>query len=191
MTSRGESRNKILHTASRLFQLQGYHATGLNQIVKESGAPKGSLYHYFPNGKEELAIEAVTYTGKIIEDIIQNNMEKVSDPIEAIQLFIQETASQFDYTESIQGIPVGLLASETALISEPLRIACMKVFKRWEGAFTRKLLQNGFSEEKASKLGTLINSMIEGGIILCLTSKDKTPLLLIAEQIPILVGKKG
>ena len=41
MTSRGDSREKILHTASRLFQLQGYHATGLNQIVKESGAPKG------------------------------------------------------------------------------------------------------------------------------------------------------
>lgn len=47
MTSRGDSREKILHTASRLFQLQGYHATGLNQIVKESGAPKGSLYHFF------------------------------------------------------------------------------------------------------------------------------------------------
>ncbi len=90
MTSRGDSREKILHTASRLFQLQGYHATGLNQIVKESGAPKGSLYHFFPNGKEELAIEAVTYTGKIVEHLIQQSMDESSDPVEAIQLFIKK-----------------------------------------------------------------------------------------------------
>ncbi|CAI6321588.1 putative HTH-type transcriptional regulator YxaF [Bacillus subtilis] len=191
MTSRGDSREKILHTASRLFQLQGYHATGLNQIVKESGAPKGSLYHFFPNGKEELAIEAVTYTGKIVEHLIQQSMDESSDPIEAIQLFIKKTASQFDNTESIKGIPVGLLASETALISEPLRTVCMKVFKSWEAVFARKLMENGFAEEEANQLGTLINSMIEGGIMLSLTNKDKTPLLLIAEQIPVLVRKKG
>ncbi|WP_258728416.1 TetR/AcrR family transcriptional regulator [Bacillus atrophaeus] len=191
MSSRGDSREKILHTASRLFQLQGYHATGLNQIVKESGAPKGSLYHFFPNGKEELAIEAVTYTGRFIEDIIRHSMDKVTDPVEAIQLFIKETASQFDSMESIQGIPVGLLASETALISEPLRTVCMKVFKSWEAVFAGKLMQNGFEEEEASRLGTLINSMIEGGIMLSLTNKNKAPLLLIAEQIPVLVRKKG
>lgn len=159
--------------------------------MKESGAPKGSLYHFFPNGKEELAIEAVTYTGKIVEHVIQKSMDESSDPVEAIQRFIKKTASQFDNTESIQGIPVGLLASETALISEPLRTVCMKVFKSWEAVFARKLMENGFAEEEANQLGMLINSMIEGGIMLSLTNKDKTPLLLIAEQIPVLVRKKG
>lgn len=105
--------------------------------------------------------------------------------------FLSKTASQFDNTESIKGIPVGLLASETALISEPLRTVCMKVFKSWEAVFARKLMENGFAEEEANQLGTLINSMIEGGIMLSLTNKDKTPLLLIAEQIPVLVRKKG
>lgn len=52
-------------------------------------------------------------------------------------------------------------------------------------------MENGFAEEEANQLGTLINSMIEGGIMLSLTNKDKTPLLLIAEQIPVLVRKKG
>lgn len=57
--SYGDSREKILAAATRLFQLQGYYGTGLNQIIKESGAPKGSLYYHFPDGKEQLAIEAV------------------------------------------------------------------------------------------------------------------------------------
>lgn len=191
MTNKVDSREKILQTASRLFQLQGYHATGLNQIIKESGAPKGSLYHYFPNGKEELAIESVKYTSSFIETRIQGILDKVSNPIEAIQLFITETASQFDDPESIEGIPVGLLASETALISEPLRTVCLEAFKSWEAVFSRKLVQGGFEQKDASRLAMLINAMIEGGIMLSLVNKDKAPLLLIAENIPMLIGEKG
>lgn len=191
MAGKLDSREKILQTASRLFQLQGYHATGLNQIIKESGSPKGSLYHYFPNGKEELAAEAVKYTSRFIEEKIQGFMEKTADPVEAIQLFIKEAASQFDQPENIKGIPVGLLASETALISEPLRKVCVQAFEKWEMIIAKKLIANGYEEEEAFKAGMLINSMIEGGIMLSLANKNKTPLLNIAETIPLLLQKKG
>ncbi|KKI89454.1 TetR family transcriptional regulator [Bacillus sp. SA1-12] len=191
MASKVDSREKILQTASRLFQLQGYHATGLNQIIKESGSPKGSLYHYFPNGKEELAIEAVKYTSQYIESKLKRSMDSVSDPVKAIQLFILETANQFDHPEKIEGIPVGLLASETSLLSEPLREICVQSFKKWETIIANKLIENGFKDEAAFKLGMLINAMIEGGIMLSITNKDKTPLLTISETIPQILLKKG
>ncbi|MDQ0224048.1 TetR/AcrR family transcriptional regulator [Metabacillus niabensis] len=191
MKNKMDSREKILQTASRLFQLQGYHATGLNQIIKESGAPKGSLYHYFPNGKEELAIEAVKYTALFIENKMKQTLDSCSDPIEAIQLFIRETASQFDHPETIEGIPVGLVASETALLSEQLREVCMNAFKSWESIFTEKLVQNGYEVEVAQKASMLINTMIEGGIMLSITQQNKSYFLLIEEQIPHLIRKKG
>ncbi|WP_050184241.1 TetR/AcrR family transcriptional regulator [Domibacillus robiginosus] len=191
MKSKPDSREKILQTASRLFQLQGYHATGLNQILKESGAPKGSLYYYFPNGKEELAVEAVRYTSHYIGGIIQENMEKTPDPVKAVQLFIAQTASQFDQPESIQGVPVGLLAAETALISEPLRTACVEAFTKWEALFAQKFIQSGMNKEEASKLGILISSMVGGSVMRSLTEKDKTPLLLLSDIIPRLIQIKG
>ena len=49
------TREIIIETTCDLMENQGYHATGLNEIVKVSGAPKGSLYYYFPEGKESLA----------------------------------------------------------------------------------------------------------------------------------------
>ncbi|TCN27776.1 TetR/AcrR family transcriptional regulator [Mesobacillus foraminis] len=191
MANKPDSREKILQTASRLFQLQGYHATGLNQIIKESGSPKGSLYYYFPNGKEELAAEAVKYTSRYIEAKIQSFMEQVPDPVVAIQEFIKEAASQFDQPETIKGIPVGLLASETALISEPLRKVCVQAFKNWETIIANKLIKNGYEEDEAVKAGTVINSMIEGGIMLSLANKSKAPLLTISESIPLILHRKG
>jgi len=95
MNKKLDSKEKILQTASRLFQLKGYHATGINQIIKETGLPKGSIYHHFPNGKEELALEAVKYTSKYIEDKITSFLTKEPDVVEAIQAFIMDSANQF------------------------------------------------------------------------------------------------
>ncbi|MCM3215734.1 TetR/AcrR family transcriptional regulator [Niallia taxi] len=191
MDTKLNSRDKILQTASRLFQLQGYHATGMNQIISESGLPKGSIYHHFPQGKELLAIEAVHFTSSFIERKLLTIMEEISDPVEAIQAFIKDTSSQFDSPESIEGIPVGLLASETALISEPLRLACIHAFSKWEKIIADKLIQNGEKDEHALKMGMLINSMIGGGIMQSITRKDKAPLIVVMETIPQILKTKG
>ena len=48
----------MIQTAAGLFRAQGYHATGLNQVLAEGGLPKGSLYFHFPGGKDQLVVEA-------------------------------------------------------------------------------------------------------------------------------------
>ena len=57
-------REPITDAAVRLFRRKGYAATGLNEIVEVSGAPKGSLYHYFPEGKASIAVAAVEEAGR-------------------------------------------------------------------------------------------------------------------------------
>lgn len=68
-----------------LFHLKGYHATGLSQILKESGAPKGSLYYHFPNGKEQLALEAINLSVQTISTMIKENLASYEDPVKAFQ----------------------------------------------------------------------------------------------------------
>ena len=72
MNNKLDTRDKLIKTASRLFGIQGYHATGLNEILKESGTPKGSLYYHFPNGKEELALEAIKLASENIQREIKS-----------------------------------------------------------------------------------------------------------------------
>ena len=189
MSNKGDSRENLLEAATRLFHLQGYHATGLNQILKESGAPKGSLYYHFPNGKEQLAIEAVQLMSTIIANDSKKQLDEYTDPVVAFQSLIRNIAKHFDNIEQLEGLPIGLLAAETSLKSEPLRKACQSAFERWEALYRDKLENFGFEKEQANKMAIILNAMIEGAITRSLTNKNGLPLLYVAEFIPTLLKK--
>ena len=58
--TKGErTRARLTAATAALLQKQGYHATGLAEIVATAGAPRGSVYFYFPGGKEALACAAI------------------------------------------------------------------------------------------------------------------------------------
>ena len=78
------TRERILHTASGLFQRQGYHATGLNQVLAEGKAPKGSLYFHFPRGKEQLAAEAVTAGAHEVRDELRDALDAARGPADGL-----------------------------------------------------------------------------------------------------------
>ncbi|MBP3509733.1 TetR/AcrR family transcriptional regulator [Oscillibacter sp.] len=181
------AKNRILITAARLFQQQGYHATGLNQIVVESGTPKGSLYYYYPGGKEELAIAAIGLIRDEIRERISRFLAGIDGPAEAIQSLIREMAKEFDKPEYIIHCTVSLMTLEVSLLSEPLRLACMECVEAWERAFAEKLEQSGCEAEHSRKLGIMIQSMIDGAMISSLGKRNMEPLLYVAEQIPLLL----
>lgn len=187
MNGKESSKDKLIHTASRLFQLQGYHATGLNQITRESGAPKGSLYYHFPDGKEQLALESIQLTARFVSEQIANGLNISPDPVTAIQDFITDLAGRFEKEECKGGVPIASIALETSLISEPLREACQTAYGSFQHIFTQKLIRASFEEKRAEELGIIINAMIEGAFLLSFTMGNSEPLRLVAKQIPILL----
>ncbi|GGG68765.1 TetR/AcrR family transcriptional regulator [Paenibacillus radicis (ex Gao et al. 2016)] len=184
-----DSRDTILSTATRLFQLQGYSATGLNQIIKESNAPKGSLYYHFPGGKEQLAVESINKMAGVIADLITSDFAEYGNVVEAIQIHIRKIGEGFDDIEHIEGIHIGLIAAETALKSEPLRQASKNAFDLWISIYEQKLIEDGYGEERAVQLSVLINSLIEGSITHALTYKNGDALRNAADFIPVLLKK--
>jgi len=187
MIKKESSKTKLINTASRLFQLQGYHATGLNQITKESGAPRGSLYYHFPDGKEQIAIESVQATAKVVSERIEQGLSMSADPIEAIQHFITQLAEQFQNERHTDGVPIASVALETSLISEPLRKTCQTAYENFQNAFSQKLIDSGYEGKRAKELGVVINAMIEGAFLTSFTMGNTEPLHLVAKQVPILL----
>jgi len=187
MNSKNNSRQKILDTASKLFQIKGYNATGLNEILKESGSPKGSLYYYFPNGKEELAVEAIKLASRVIEKNIRTNLAVYSDPVKAVRCNIENIIEILSIEGKLKDISISLLSLETYLSSDQLRQACQEAFILLENAYIEKLIESGFNKEKAEELGTVIQLMIDGAITVSVTKKDVSALIAVSKQIEILL----
>jgi TetR/AcrR family transcriptional regulator, lmrAB and yxaGH operons repressor len=177
------TREQIIATTSSLLERQGYHATGINQIIRESGAPKGSLYYYFPAGKEELTAEAIEHNSRLLADHTRSELAAVAEPAAAIQGFIRRLAAHVQASACQAGAPIAAVALETAATSDRLAAACSAAYASLHTAFREKLLQGGVAPESAASLATLTLAAIEGGIVLTRAQRSAAPLEQIADQL--------
>lgn len=182
------AREQILQTTCDLLEKQGYHGTGLNEIVRESGAPKGSLYYYFPEGKEQITAEAVLHSGQATSERIRSGLAASRNPATAIHDFILLIAENVERSGFAAGSPLTAVAMETATQSQRINLACREAYDLLQFAFRDKLLESGLTQKKAEEMGTFITASIEGGIILSRVSHSADPLRLVAKQLKVLLA---
>ncbi len=184
------TRQQLVETTSRLLEAQGYHGTGLNQIIRESGAPRGSLYYYFPDGKEELAAAAVAEQGERMRDFTASVLSQVADPVEAVDRVMAGMIEHFSASHFCGGAPLAAVALETAARSARLRTTCAAAYNELIAAFAAKLTAGGYPEMRAARLATVIVAGIEGAVILSRTQQSVEPLTRLREELHILLGCK-
>lgn len=177
------AREQILQTTCDLLEKQGYHGTGLNEIVKESGAPKGSLYYYFPEGKEQITAEAVLQSGRAVSERIRAGLKASNSAPKAIHDFILLIAENVERSGFAAGSPLTAVAMETATQSERINLACREAYGMLQTAFKEKLLEGGLSSVKAEELSVFVTASIEGAIILSRTLHTADPLRLVAKHL--------
>lgn len=180
-------REKIIDKAAELLERQGYHATGLNQIVQESGTPRGSLYYYFPEGKEELAAEAVRRQSAAILQHIQHSLAATDDPAEAVYQFVLSLVQYVEGHNCMGGAPLASVTLETASTSEQLRETCRAAYQSLRAPFEQRLVASGCAPARAAQIATLITAAVDGAIILCRAEKSAAPLQQVAEELRGLV----
>jgi len=180
-------RQKIIQTTCDLLERQGYHASGLNEIIRASGAPKGSLYYYFPGGKTEIAVEAVRSAANSTARIIEDHLSAYDDPVRGIHALLEEIARRVEESGYAAGGPLMLVALETIHNHERINQACRQAYRHIQAVFSRRLAAAGLSQATAESLGLLIVTVIEGATLLSRTLHDALPLReaasFLAEQI--------
>jgi TetR/AcrR family transcriptional repressor of lmrAB and yxaGH operons len=181
------TRQQIISAASHLLETQGYHGTGLNQIIKESGAPRGSLYYYFPDGKEELAAAAVVRRGQEMAAFIAEALAAHDDAQAAVLGFFDRAIEYVQGSDFCGGAPIAAVALETAGSSERLRRACADAYVALIRVFAEKLIAGGYAPERAHSLAVLINAAIEGAMILSRAQHSAEPLALARVEIKTLL----
>ncbi len=181
------TRDQIIQATRDLLEKQGYHATGMNEIVQESGAPKGSIYYYFPDGKDGITGESVLFAGKATADRIRTQLAEKEDAAEAVLVFLEAIAHYIEESGFDSGGPLTIVASETATTNEKLNLICRQAYDLMVAAFKEKFILAGFSEERAAAMAWVITSTTEGGIILSRTFHSGDPLRTAAREMANLI----
>src|SRR3954462_14711527 len=98
-----ETRERIVHRSAELFRRQGFAGTGVKQIVATASAPFGSLYHFFPGGKEQLGEEVIRWSGAIYGQLITALFDPAPDVVTAVRDFFaaaDDTLRDTDYADA-------------------------------------------------------------------------------------------
>jgi len=182
------TRERILRTATGLFQRQGYHATGLNQVLADAKAPKGSLYFHFPRGKEQLAAEAVLVGGADLGDELCVVLTAARGPIDGMAAVAGILGARLADSGFRAGCPVATVALDVAGDSAPIRTACASAYAALGDELTGRLDAWGVPAGRRESLATMVISALEGALLLARVRQDLTPLHEVAERLGDLVA---
>jgi AcrR family transcriptional regulator len=177
------TRERIVDASAELFRRQGYNATGVKQIVTEARAPFGSLYHFFPGGKEQLGAEAVRTSGAMYQLLIPAVFGPAPDLVTGVRQFFAGAAAHLVETDYEDACPIATVALEVSSASEILRQACADVFESWIEAGTAMYERAGITPERARELTIAMVAALEGAFVLARALRSTEPLEVAGEVI--------
>jgi len=175
MPRRTDSRSRMIHAAAELFCQRGYHATTFSDVVRESGAPRGSTYFHFPGGKQELAREAIARAGDQIEEMVDQAARHADDPGSLVRALAQILASRLERSGYQSGCAIATMVLELAPRDEEFSADFDSVFARWRAALVTRFEPLGLAPDRAAVLADLTISAFEGALILSRAARSTEP----------------
>lgn len=171
-----ETRDRILDATTHLLRRQGYTATGIKQIVVEGDAPLGSVYHYFPGGKEQIAAEALARSGEKIRRTIERAGDAPDLPA-AINGYFTVNAERLRDSDYERGCPIAIVCLETASVNERIRQVCEDAFNKWQVTMAQVFVDAGIAAADADGLATFVLSSYEGALTMSRALRDIQPMI--------------
>jgi AcrR family transcriptional regulator len=170
------TRERIVCASAQLFRRQGYAATGMKQIVTAAQAPFGSIYHFFPGGKEQLGAETIRRSGALYGQLLPAVFDPAPDVVSATREFFAGAAEQLRATDYADACPIATVALEVSSTSEPLREACAHVFDGWVVLAAERFVDAGIERDAARELAIGLIAALEGAFVLARALRSTEPL---------------
>lgn len=178
----------MLEAARVLVEANGYHGTGLNQILTMAEAPRGSLYHHFPGGKDELVSEALTAAGGEVDRIVRELAVSAPSSQELVLAVLERLADRMVAADYSKGCPVATVALEVAASNDDLQSVCGGIYSGWQRNLADALLVDGHDPAEANELATTALALIEGALVLARASRSRIPIEQVGRRIAKLLA---
>jgi TetR/AcrR family transcriptional repressor of lmrAB and yxaGH operons len=184
-SKRGNTRTNMLISAAEVMRERGTAGVTIDEVLTRSGAPRGSVYYHFPDGRNQILAEALRYAG----DTITADIDAAADRgakvlVRQFVRFWERVLAESDFNAGcpVVAAAIGCADDEVRLAAEATRI-----FAHWRAALTRAFVADGFPEPDADSLAMMSIAALEGAVVLSRSTRSTDPLRKVHEQLEFLV----
>lgn len=175
----GESRDRMVAGAARLLAQRGLQATSFSEVLAATGAPRGSIYHHFPDGKDQLVAEAVDLAAAHAVALLETVVGRPAD--EVSEFFLGMWREVLVRSELDAGCAV--LAVTVATDSPELLAHTAVAFRSWRNRLADLLQAGGLGPRHAQRFAATLIASSEGAVVLARAEQDLEPFDLVCEQL--------
>lgn len=182
----------MIQSAAVLLMERGVAGTGMREIAERASAPRGSLQHYFPEGKDQVVVEALSWVAHEVTGSVTRQLEsgEAITPRSVVAKQFARWRKILEGSDFLAGCPVvATLADDAA--NEPLREAAARAFDSWRVALAAAFRTAGVPRARAQRLAVLVISSLEGAIALSRAQRDIAPLEAVGREIERLAETAG
>ncbi len=178
-------RERMVLAAAALLSERGLAGTSFSEVIERSGAPRGSIYHHFPEGKDRLAADAIALVGGHVLALLRHR--DGATPGQVLKRFLGAWRLVLVSSDCQAGCAIAAVANER-LEHPELGAQAAAVFVAWERELEEALSAAGMPRAKAGGAAVLILAAVEGALILCRARRELAPLDAVGEALAAFVG---
>jgi AcrR family transcriptional regulator len=171
----------MVRSAASLIRSRGVSATSLSDVLADSGAPRGSIYHHFPEGKKQLAEDAIQWTsGRLLAHL---RAGAPSSPSDVLKRFIDVWRRTVVASAGTAGCVVAGVAIDTVPDETGVMELVRATFRSWAALLAEQLEAAGVPSRRATPIAMATLAGMEGALILCRAEGNVKPLDAVAEEL--------
>jgi TetR/AcrR family transcriptional repressor of lmrAB and yxaGH operons len=181
------ARERMVESAVVLLAKRGFQGASFTEVLAHSKAPRGSIYHHFPDGKEQLIAAAIDYAGAravLLLDALSGRR-----PVEVVDAFMAMWRAVLERSGFTAGCSV--LAVTVSADSGVLLERAGEVFRSWQARLAELLRAGGLAAEDADGLATMMIAASEGAVVLARAQQSLAPLDTVHRQLRVLAATYG
>ena len=184
-TKRGGTRAKMLASAAEVMRERGAAGVTIDAVLARSGAPRGSVYYHFPDGRNQILTEALRYSGDSITAMIDDAAER------GAKVLLREFVEFWERLLADGDFNAGCAVVAAAIGSDDddpkLSAEAGAILGRWCTALTRAFVNDGFDDTDAASLAVMSIAALEGAVVLSRSTRNADPLRQVGEQLEFLI----
>ena len=184
-----DTKDRMIEATARLIQSRGLHGVTMNDILGESGAPRGSLYFHFPGGKESVVLAAMQAGIREATEILKTSLGEAEGPAAGIRDFFEAAATEMVESDYAFGCPVAPVILDAPGIGSELATTCRAALDEWTCLYRDALAEAGLGARRAERLAVTIVAGLEGALIMARGSHDAALIREVGDELATMVDQ--